>query len=436
MPNKRMRRVVVTGLGVIAPNGIGRQEFWSSCTAGKSGVAQIRSFDASGHPVQIAAEVRDFDVTPHVPASHRKNIKVMSRATKFGVGAADLAIRDGGLELDRENPERVGVVLGTGPVPIDLAEVVPSLVDSCDEKGNFQSARLGHQGEEALVPLWILKYLPNMVSAHISMALNAQGPNSTITTACVAGTQAVGEAFRLIGLGDADVIVAGGADSRIDPLLLLAYTSLGVLSRANRPADQASRPFDQERDGFVMGEGAGVLVLEELERAQKRNARIYAEVLGLGSSFDAYSVTKPDPTGRGAVRAIEWALREACVDPQDVDYVNGHGTSTRLNDLMETRAVKQVFGEKSRSLPVSSIKSMIGHLIGAAGAVEAVALALSLYEGVLPPTINQTHPDPDCDLDYVPNVAREEKVQTAVSTSFGFGGQNAALVMRIFDGRR
>ncbi len=430
-----MRRVVVTGLGVIAPNGIGRKAFWSSCTAGKSGVGEIRSFDASSHPVQIAAEVRDFDVTPHVPAAQRKSIKIMSRAMKFAVGAADLAIQDSGLELDRENPEQIGVVMGTGLVPMDLPEVVPSLINSCDEEGHFQTARLGRQGGGALVPLWILKYLPNMVAAHISMALNAQGPNSTITTACVAGTQAVGEAFRLIGRGDADIMLAGGADSRIDPLLLLAYTSLGALSRGNRPPEQVSRPFDGERDGFVLGEGAGVLVLEELERARKRNAQIYAEVLGLGSSFDAYAVTKPDPTARGAARAIQWALREARVDPRDVDYVNAHGTSTRLNDLMETQAVKQVFGENARSLPVSSIKSMIGHLIGAAGAVEAVALALSLHEGVLPPTINQTHPDPECDLDYVPNVAREKSVRTAVSTSFGFGGQNAALVMRSFNDR-
>jgi 3-oxoacyl-[acyl-carrier-protein] synthase II len=430
-----MRRVVVTGLGVVAPNGIGKEAFWKSCAAGKIGVGEIRSFDASGHPVRVAGEVRDFDVTPHVPPSQRKSIKIMSRAMKFAVGAAGLAVEDSGLELDDENPERIGVVMGTGLVPMDLPEVIPSLLDSCDEDGHFQTTRLGRQGSGALIPLWILKYLPNMVAAHISMALNAQGPNSTITTACVAGTQAVGEAFRLVGRGDADIVLAGGADSRIDPLLLLAYTSLGALSRAIRPAEEVSRPFDAERDGFVLGEGAGVLVLEELQHARNRNAMIYAEVLGLGSSFDAYAVTKPDPTARGAARAIEWALREAQTDAHDVDYINAHGTSTRLNDLMETRAVKNVFGEGAKSLPVSSIKSMIGHLIGGAGAVEAVALALTLHQGLLPPTINHTHPDPECDLDYVPNVAREVPVRTAVSTSFGFGGQNAALVMRGFNGR-
>jgi 3-oxoacyl-[acyl-carrier-protein] synthase II len=266
------------------------------------------------------------------------------------------------------------------------------------------------------------------------MALHAQGPNSTITTACAAGTQAVGEAFRLIARGDADVVLAGGADSRMDPLLLLAYAALGALSQANRPPAEVSRPFDRHRDGFVLGEGAGVLLLEELEHARGRGAVIYGEVLGLGSSFDAYAVTKPDPEGRGAARAIKWALREARVDARDVDYINAHGTSTRLNDLMETMAVKHVFGEGARSLSLSSIKSMVGHLIGAAGAVEAVALALTLHRGVLPPTINYTYPDPACDLDYVPNTAREVPVETAVSTSFGFGGQNAALVMRRFRG--
>src|SRR4029077_20755936 len=260
-------------------------------------------------------------------------------------------------------------------------------------------------------PLWLLKYLPNMIAAHISLVHGAQGPNNTLTTACAAGTQAVGEAFRLIARDDADVVVAGGADSRLDPLLLLAYSALGALSPANRPPEQVSRPFDGKRDGFVLGEGAGVLVLEELERARQRGATIYAEVLGLGSSFDAYAVTKPDPEAGGAARAIRWALQEARIDVRDVDYINAHGTSTRLNDQMETMAVKRVFNGCANKLPLSSIKSMIGHLIGAAGAVEAVALSLTLSDGVLPPTINQTTPDPECDLDYVPNSAREVPVR-------------------------
>jgi 3-oxoacyl-[acyl-carrier-protein] synthase II len=427
-----MRRVVVTGLGVVAPNGVGKEAFWSACVNGRSGVAAIRSFDARNHPVRIAAEVPDFDVAPFVPLSQRKSLKIMSRAMRFAVTAATLAVKDSGLDLERENPECIGVVMGTGLVPVDLPELMPALIEACDADGRFQAPRLGRKGSEALFPLWILKYLPNMVAAHISLALNAQGPNSTITTACVAGTQAVGEAFRLIARGDADIMLAGGADSRIDPLLVLAYTALGALSKAERPPSEVSRPFDGQRDGFVLGEGGGVLILEELERARRRGAVIYAEVLGLGSSFDAYAVTKPDPEARGGARAIEWALREARVNREEVDYINAHGTSTRLNDLMETSAVKRVFGEQARRLPLSSIKSMVGHLIGAAGAVEAVALALTLYDGVLPPTINQTDPDPGCDLDYVPNEARPLPVRTAVSTSFGFGGQNAALVMRRF----
>jgi 3-oxoacyl-[acyl-carrier-protein] synthase II len=427
-----MRRVVITGLGVVAPNGIGKESFWNACLNGHSGVAPIRTFDSSEHPVKVAAEVVDFDVTPYVPSEHRKSLRIMSRAMQFAVGAAGMAVADSGLDLEQEDSERVGVVMGTGIVPVDLPELAPALREACDENGQLRCDRLGQSGPRVLFPLWLLRYLPNMVAAHISMIVNAQGPNSTITTACSASTQAVGEAFRLIARGDADVVLSGGADSRIDPLLLLAYTALGALSPAKRAPAEVSRPFDRLRDGFVLGEGAGVLVLEELERAQERGAIIYAEVLGMGSSFDAYSIIKPDPEARGAARAIEWALKEAKVDHHDVDYINAHGTSTRLNDLMETLAVKRVFGEKARKLPMSSIKSMVGHLIGGAGAVEAVALALTLQRGELPPTINLTDPDPDCDLDYVPNNAREVPVRTAVSTSFGFGGQNAAIVMRSF----
>ncbi len=424
-----MRRVAITGLGVVAPNGVGKEAFWSACLQGKSGVGPIRSFDASSHPVGIAAEVPDFDLLPFVPGPHRKSLKIMGRAARFGVAAAGLAVLDSGLDLPRENPERVGVVLGTGVVPVDLPEVARLISDACGDNGKLQVDRLGKRGKEALFPLWVLKYLPNMVAAHVSLIHGAQGPNSTITTACAAGTQAVGEAFRLIARGDADLMLAGGADSRIDPLLLLAYSALGALSPGNRAPAEVSRPFDRQRDGFVLGEGAGMLMLEELDRAKKRGATIYAEVLGLGSSFDAYGVTRPDPEAGGATRAIRWALQEARIDVHDVDYINAHGTSTRLNDQMETAAVKRVFNGNAEGLPLSSIKSMIGHLIGAAGAVEAVALALTLHEGVLPPTINQEQRDPECDLDYVPNCARDCPVETAVSTSFGFGGQNAALVM-------
>lgn len=428
-----MRRVVVTGLGVVAPNGIGKDAFWQACVNGTSGIGPIRCFDASAHPVRIAGEVPDFDAGRFLPGAHKKSLKIMGRAARFAVAAAGLAVQDSGLEMDGEDPDRVGVVMGSGLVPIDLPEVAPLLAEACNGDGQLHTDIIGRK-KDALFPLWLLKYLPNMAAAHISLAHGAQGPNSTIVTACAAGTQAVGEAFRLIARDDADIVLAGGADSRLDPLLLLAYSALGALSPAIRPAEEVSRPFDGDRDGFVLGEGAGVLILEELEHAKKRGAVIYAEVLGLGTSFDAYAVTKPDPEARGAARAIRWALKEARVDPADVDYINAHGTSTRLNDLMETQAVKEVFGPWATTLPLSSIKSMVGHLIGAAGAVEAVALALTLHEGVLPPTINHTSPDPACDLDYVPNCAREMPVETALSTSFGFGGQNAAIVLRRFAG--
>jgi 3-oxoacyl-[acyl-carrier-protein] synthase II len=427
-----MRRVAITGVGVVAPNGVGKDAFWRGCVEGHSGIGPIRSFDASNHPVRIAGEVHDFDPAKFLPDKFRKSVKVMGRAAGFGVGAAGLAVQDSGLDFANLNPERMGVVMGTGVVPMDLCELAPLLARACAGGESFDETKLNDPNcaESPLFPLWLLKYLPNMTAAHISMAYNCQGPNNTVVTACVAGTQAVGEAFRLIERGDADVMLAGGADSRIDPLMLLAYTALGTLSKTDaRPPGERSRPFDRLRDGFVISEGAAVLVLEEYERAAARGATIYAEVKGWGSSFDAYSVTKPDPDGRGGARAIEAALSEGRVDHRDVGYINAHGTSTRLNDVMETAAVKRVLGEHARDVQLSSIKSMIGHSIGASGAIEAAALALSLHTQVYPPTINLTNPDPVCDLDYIPNTAREGRVRYGLSTSFGFGGQNGALVM-------
>ena len=424
-----MRRVVITGIGVVAPNGIGREAFWQACVAGKSGVGPIRSFDASNHPIRVAGEIHDYDPTPYVPDAFRKSLKIMGRAARFGVGAAGLAVADSGLLLDNEDSERLGVVMGTGIVPNDLGELAPVLCQAV-HNGEFDPTALPKANNGSPVfPMWLLKHLPNMVAAHISMAFHAQGPNNTIVTACVAGTQAIGEGFRLIAHGDADIMLAGGADSRIDPLLLLAYSALGALSKAPRPFSEVSRPFDRGRDGFVISEGASVLVLEEYERAKARGATIYAEVLGFGSSFDAYSITKPEPEGKGGARAITAALREARIDHRDVQYINAHGTSTKLNDMMETAAVKRVFGDHARNIQLSSIKSMIGHSIGAAGAIEAAALALTLNQQVYPPTINLTEPDPQCDLDYIPLHARENRARCGLSTSFGFGGQNGALVM-------
>ena len=427
-----MRRVVVSGIGVVSPNGIGREAFWEGCTEGRSGVSRIESFDASTFPIRVAGEIKNFDPMPFVPDAMRKSLRIMGRAARFGLGAAGLAVIDSGLDLGRENPEKFGVVMGSGLVPVDMAELAPLINRVITDEGDFDLTRLDPNTGNPLFPLWLLKHLPNMVSAHISMAFNAQGPNSTITTACVAGTQAVGEAFRMVARGEADFCLAGGADSRLDPLLMMAYTALGTLSRSDLPPEQVSRPFDGRRDGFVIGEGAGVLMLEEYERARKRGATIYAEVLGFGSSFDAYSITKPHPEGRGGALAIQNALCEARTDARDVGYINAHGTSTKLNDQMETAAVKRVFGDGAKLIPISSIKSMIGHSIGASGAIEAAALALTLHDAVIPPTINLTTPDPSCDLDYCPMSARDAKPRVAVSTSFGFGGQNGCLVMRSF----
>jgi 3-oxoacyl-[acyl-carrier-protein] synthase II len=423
-----MRRVVVTGIGVVSPNGLGRESFAEAILEGRSGVSRIESFDTRGQAITIAGEVKNFDVMPYL-GEHKKNAKVMSRAVKFAVGAAAMAVEDADLDSERLDPERFGVCMGTGITPIDVEELAKPIAQGLTDQGSFDFGRFTLAQAESIFPLWLLKHLPNMAAAHISILHGAMGPNNTIVTACAAGTQAVGEAFRLIGRGDADVMLAGGCDSRLDPLLFVAYQAMKAVSTSQRPPEEVSRPFDGERDGFVIGEGAAVLVLESLQRARRRRAKIYAEITGYGSSFDAYALTRPEPDGKGAAIAIKSALREARIDPAEVDYINAHGTSTRLNDLMETVAVKRVFGERAKRIPMSSQKSMVGHLIGASGALEAAATALSLERGVVPPTINHQVPDPECDLDYVPNTAREIPVRTAVSNSFGFGGQNASLVM-------
>ena len=428
-----MRRVAITGIGVIAPNGIGKDAFWNAIVEGQSGVSKIESFDASGLPIQIGGEVKNFDASSYVPES--KHLKVMGRNIRFGLAAAKMAWQDAGIEGDSHDPSRVGVVMGAGIVPMNLAEIAPLVSRAVNGGNEFSMARFAEAGAELLNPLWILKHLPNMLAAHISIAHNAQGPNSTIVTACSAGTQAVGDAFRLIQRGDADVMLSGGADSRLEPLMLVAYNSLGALSRSPRPPEEVSRPFDRERDGFVMAEGAGVLVLEELERARGRGAHVYAEVRGYGTTLDAYGITRPDPSGVGAARSMELALKDAGANSDDVNYISAHGTSTRLNDLMETTAVKRVFNSHARRISLSSIKSMVGHMIGAAGAVEAAAAALAVESGVVPPTINLTNPDPACDLDYTPGSAREMKPRFALVNSFGFGGQNASLVFSHFNGR-
>jgi 3-oxoacyl-[acyl-carrier-protein] synthase II len=423
-----MHRVVVTGVGVVAPNGIGRRDFSDAIFEGRSGVDYVESFDTSGLNIKIAGEVRNFDVVPYL-GEHKKNVKLMNRAVRFGVAAAAMAVEDAALETSRLDPGRFGVCMGAGITPVDVGELVHPILRSVDAAGFFDMGRFTLARAESIFPLWLLQHLPNMAAAHISILHHAMGPNNTIVTACAAGTQAVGEAFRLITRGDADVMLAGGCDSRLDPQLFVAYSAMKAVSPSLRPPSEVSRPFDYERDGFVLGEGAAVLVLESYRRARRRDAPIYAEVKGYGSSFDAFGITRPEPAGKGAVLSMSSALREARLDPADVDYINAHGTSTRLNDLMETVAVKHLFGHRASSIPMSSQKSMIGHLIGASGAVEAAATAVSLQRRVVPPTINLATPDPECDLDYVPNMSREMRLETALSNSFGFGGQNASLVM-------
>ena len=422
-----MRRVVITGIGVVSPNGVGRRAFSEAIVEGRSGVGPIESFDTTGLAVKVAGEVKNFDVTPYL-GDHKKNAKAMSRAVGFAVGAAALAMTDSGLDRGKLDPARFGVCMGTGITPMDVAElagpIARGMVGDRLDLARFSAARA-----EGMDPLWLLKHLPNMAASHLSILHGAMGPNNTIVTACAAGTQAVGEAFRLIARGDADAMMAGGCDSRLDPLMLVAYQAMSAVSRSTRPPEEVSRPFDGERDGFVLGEGAAVLILESLQRARRRKATIYAEVSGYGSSFDAYGLTRPEPEGKGAAISMCSALREAKLDPSDVDYINAHGTSTRLNDIMETRAVKRVFGHRAPKIPMSSQKSMVGHLIGASGALEAAATAISLQHGVIPPTINQSKRDPACDLDYVPNTAREMPLRRAITNSFGFGGQNASLVM-------
>lgn len=425
------RRVVVTGLGVVAPNGVGTEEFWKACLAGQSGVGPIEGFDAGGFDVTSAGEITDFRARDYV--ANRKSLKIMGRNIQFGVGAAKIAMEHSGLTEQPPVSERLGIVMGAGVVPTDVEEVGAALIRSVDENNNLDLAKFGSTGQKMLHPLWLLKHLPNMVAAHISIQHGARGPNNTIVTACSAATQAIGEACHIIERGDADVMITGGADSRIDPLSLVAYTLLGALTTSDRDPTALSCPFDRRRDGFVLGEGAGCLILESEEHARARGATIYAEIAGYGCTFDAEGVTAPTADGIHASRAMDLAISDAGMTPDEIDYISAHGTSTTLNDRMETVAVKRSFGDRAGAVPMSSIKSMVGHLIGAAGALEAVLGVLAIRDNAVPPTINLHEPDPECDLDYVPNEARDHKVRAVLSNSFGFGGQNAALVLREYE---
>lgn len=410
---KMSKRVVVTGMGVISPIGNSLDEFWSSLINGETGIDQISSFDASEIRTQIAAEVKDF--SPADFGLDRKEARRMDKYAQFAVAASNLAVEDSGLDVE-EIAERVGVLVGSGIGGIETFEE--------------QHERLMERGPNRVSPFLIPMMISNMAAGQVSIYTGAKGPCSSIVTACATGTHSIGEAFETIRRGDADAMIAGGTEASITPTACAGFASMKAMSTRNDDPTKASRPFDKERDGFVMGEGAGVLVLETLESAQERGANIYAELVGYGASSDAHHITAPAPGGEGAARAMDMAIDKAEMSPEDVDYVNAHGTSTPANDKLETAAIKKTFGDYAYQLPVSSTKSMTGHLLGGAGGVEAIASVLSIKDNIIPPTINYENEDPECDLDYVPNEARESEVSSALSNSLGFGGHNATLLFK------
>jgi 3-oxoacyl-[acyl-carrier-protein] synthase II len=429
-------RVAITGVGLVTPIGSGYEEFSNALRAGRSGVGRITAFDSAGLDTRIAAEVRNGATDLAQWVEPTKAVKLMSRATLFAVAAAGMARRHARLGRDAVSPQRLGVVVGAGgmgPTDLDLlATQAGAAIDAARENGNDRwdipaFARIFAQRTN---PVATLRGLPNLAAAHVAIQHDAQGPNSTITTAGCAGTQAIGEGLRLLQRGDADVVLAGGADAGVNPVAVLGFSLLGTLSRRNGEPDKASRPFDRERDGFVIGEGAGFVVLEREDFARARGAPVLVELAGFGASCDAYRITDERPDAEGAAHAIRLCLEDGVLSPEDIGYVNAHGTGTRMNDITETRAIRQSLGSRADLVPVSSTKSMIGHLLAAAGAVELIAALIAIQEQFLPPTINLEIADDECDLDYVPNAARPATPDAALSTSFGFGGQNACLAIR------
>ncbi|BCV21013.1 beta-ketoacyl-ACP synthase II [Moorella sp. Hama-1] len=407
------KRVVITGLAAISPVGTGKEKFWQALLNGQSGIGPITRFDAAAMPVRFAGEVRDFDPGHFFD---RKEARRMDRFTQYAVAGARMAVEDAGLDLEKEDRDRIGVVFATGIGGMETFE--------------DQTGVLLEKGPNRVSPFFVPMMIANMAAGQISINLGARGINFTVVNACASGTNAVGEAFRVLQRGDAEVVITGGSEASVTPLTVAGFAAMKALSMRNDDPTRASRPFDRGRDGFVLGEGAGVLVLETLEHARARGARIYAEVVGYGCTADAYHITAPAPDGSAAARAMALALADAGLKPGDIAYINAHGTSTELNDRQETLAIKNVFGTDASRVAISSTKSMTGHLLGAAGAIELVVTALVIATGVIPPTINYEEPDPDCDLDYVPNKARERQVTAAMSNSFGFGGHNATVVLR------
>jgi 3-oxoacyl-[acyl-carrier-protein] synthase II len=408
-------RVVVTGMGVISPLGLDAATTWEGLIAGRSGVDYITQFDASGHETRIAAEVKGFEPTDYIG---RKEARRMDRFTQMAVVAGMQAVEQAGLQIDPGNRDSIGVLIGSGIGGLmTLSEQINVLIE---------------QGPDRVSPFMVPMMITDMASGQVSITLGARGTNFCPTSACSSGSDAIGTAYEIVKRGDALAMLAGGAEAIISPIGIAGFNANRAISTRNDEPQLASRPFDSERSGFVIGEGAAVLVLEDLSYANKRGAPILAEVMGYGASSDAFHITQPAEDGDGAVRAMKMAIRKSGLSPADIDYINAHGTSTPLNDRIETVAIKTVFGDHAYKLAVSSTKSMTGHLVGAAGALEAAICVMAISHGIIPPTINLTSPDPDCDLDYVPNVARKAKVHTALSNSFGFGGHNSVLVFREF----
>ncbi len=407
------RRVVITGLGLVTPLGIGVDETWSSLCSGNSGIAEITRFDPTDFPVKIAAEVKGFNAEDYLP---RKEAKRTENFIAYSVAATRMAIENSGLKIDSSNAHRIGVSTGCGLGGLNMLEKT--------------AYTLAQKGPKRVSPFFIPMIIGNMAPGMISIHFNAKGPNLSVATACAAGTHAIGDAYRIVSTGEADAMITGGVESVVTPTCIAGFSAMKALSTRNESPEKASRPFDRDRDGFVVGEGAGIMILEPLEGALERGANIYAEIIGFGMSGDGYHMTSPPPDGEGAARCMNAALDDAGISYKEIDYINAHGTSTPLNDLYETMAIKTVYKEKACDVPISSTKSMTGHLLGGAGGIETVFTALSIHEGVIPPTINLDNPAEECDLDYVPNTARKQRVKTAMTNSFGFGGTNATLILR------
>ena len=411
------RRVVVTGMGLVIPTGIGVETTWKNVCEGKSGIGLLTRFDTNGFETKIAGEVKNFNPESFID---KKEIKKMDLFIQYSIAATKEAVEDARLAIGPDNAEQIGVIVGTG------LGGLPSL-----EK--YHKVLL-ERGPSRISPFFIPMLIANLASGQIAIQFGPKGPNTCVVTACATGAHCIGDAFRAIVYGDAEAMITGGTEANITPLTIGGFNAMKALSTRNDEPEKACRPFEKNRDGFVVAEGAGILILEELQFALNRKARIYAELVGYGYTGDAYHITAPSPEGDGAVRCMRMAIKDAKVKPEDVDYINAHGTSTPLNDLTETLAIKTVFGDHAKGIPISATKSMTGHLLGAAGSTEAIFIILAIRDGIMPPTINYEEPDPQCDLDYVPNVARRKTINVAMSNAFGFGGTNATLIFKKFEG--